>query len=116
MQGRALVSGVAGVLALAAAVRRALANDRGLRTELTAAEWSFVLKQRLSDVVTGIAFALHDPGWTAGYLQLAGSAERMVAHYAVCSTVMAVFNFLGEPVVAALSDCYGRKPFLMWGR
>jgi DHA1 family tetracycline resistance protein-like MFS transporter len=111
-----IAGGATGALCLAAGARRALSNDCKLRRALTADEWSFVLKQRLSDVITGVAFALHNPGWTAGYISLAGSAEQMVAHYAVCSTVMAVLNFLGEPLVAALSDRFGRKPFLMWGR
>lgn len=113
---RVLAGGVAGAACLAIGASRALANDRSLRTELKGDEWSFVKLQRASDVILGVAFALHNPGWTAGYIRLAGSAERFVAHYAVCSTVMAVLNFLGEPLVAALSDRHGRKPFLLWGR
>ena len=35
-------------------------------------------------------------------------------HYGLCSTVMALLNFIGEPVVAALSDTFGRKRFLLW--
>lgn len=113
---RGAVAGTAGVACLALGACRAVANDRLLRTELTSDEWAFVRQQRLSDVITSIAFALHNPGWTAGYIRLAGSAEAFVSHYALCSTVMAVLNFLGEPLVAALSDRHGRKPFLVWGR
>eukprot|EP01052_Picozoa_sp_SAG31_P009346 SAG31_NODE_489_length_14938_cov_5.644113_1_plen_533_part_00 len=87
-----------------------------LRSEMTAQEWRFVLNQRWSDVLVGFAFAIHNAGWIAGYIRLAGSAEAMAVHYGICSTVMAVLNFVGEPIVAALSDTFGRKPFLMWGR
>ncbi len=113
---RAIIGGAAGAACLVLGIGRAVANDCSLRSELTSDEWEFVRLQRLSDVIISIAFALHNPGWTAGYIRLAGSAERFVSHYALCSTVMAVLNFLGEPLVAALSDRHGRKPFLMWGR
>lgn len=35
------------------------------------------LKQRWSDALLGLAFAIHVPGWTTGYIKLAGSAEGM---------------------------------------
>ena len=54
--------------------------------------------------------------FTRADIRLAGSAEAMAVHYGICSTFMAVLNFIGEPLVAALSDTFGRKPFLVWGR
>jgi hypothetical protein len=106
----------AGAVGLAAFLRRARRVDAELRSECTTPEWSFAMKQRWCDVLVGLAFNLHNQGWTAGYVKLAGSPEAMAVHYGICSTFMAVLNFIGEPLVAALSDRFGRRPFLVWGR
>ena len=58
-------------------------------------EWAFALKQRVSDVLVALAFAVHSTGWNAGYIRLAGSAEKMALHYGMRSSVMAVLNFVG---------------------
>ena len=102
MSGAALAAAAVGGAAGAALfVRRALRVDAELRNDLTAEEWAFALKQRVSDVLVALAFAVHSTGWNAGYIRLAGSAEKMALHYGMCSSVMAVLNFVGEP---ALSD------------
>jgi hypothetical protein len=57
------------------------------------------------------------PHWNQSYLDLCnGDTGLMAFHYGKCALYVSVLEMFCSPVVAALSDTFGRVHFATWGR
>lgn len=85
--------------------------------ELTPEERRFVLKQRYVEILERLTLTIIMPHWNDSYLKLCnGDTGVMALHYGKCALYVSVLEMFFSPLVASLSDQFGRKHFMTWGR